>query len=239
VSDIFAEVEEDVRRERFEKLWKQYGDYAIALMAVIVIAIAGYKFWQRYDSQQHLNASSAFFAAQQIAATGDSRAAVAAFSSMAKNAPGGYTAVGQLAEANALIGAGNRSDAVALYKKLAEKDSSPLAAVARVRAAWATVDSAPKSEIESLLTPLNVENNAWRFMAREILAYADYRAGELGRSQSEFTTLATDKDAPTPLRARARAMSDFLKAGGDKNFGTVPKLPAPAPVENPKGQTSP
>jgi hypothetical protein len=238
VSDIFHEVEEDVRRERFEKLWKQYGDYAIALLAVIIIAIAGYKFWQRYETQQRLNASAAFFAAQQ--ATGNGAAAAAAFANIAKTAPSGYAAAAQLAEANALYSAGNRSDALGLYKKIAENNSSPLSAVARIRAAWATVDSAPKSDIERLLAPLNAETNAWRFMAREILAYADYRVGATGQSQSEFAALAADKNAPNPLRARARAMSDFMKAGGDKNFGSVPKPPsAPIEAENPKGQPSP
>ena len=34
MTDIFHEVEEEVRRERFEKIWKKYGDYAIAAVAV-------------------------------------------------------------------------------------------------------------------------------------------------------------------------------------------------------------
>jgi hypothetical protein len=240
VSDIFHEVEEDVRRERFEKLWKQYGDYAIALLAVIIIAIAGYKYWQRYETQQRLNASAAFSAAAQAAAAGDSKAAAASFANIAKTAPSGYAETAQLAEANALYSAGNRSDALALYKKIAENGSSPLAAVARIRAAWVTVDSAPKSEVEALLGPLTADNNSWRFMAKEILAYADYRAGALEQSQKEFAALAADKDAPDSLRGRARAMSEFVKAGGDRNFGNVPKPPsAPVEADNPKGQQSP
>ncbi|HTT98879.1 MAG TPA: tetratricopeptide repeat protein [Rhizomicrobium sp.] len=240
MSDIFHEVEEDVRRERFEKLWKQYGDYAIALAAVIVIAIAGYKFWQRYETQQRLNASAAFFAAQQAAASGNSTAAAASFANIAKTAPGGYSEAANLAEANALFAAGNRNDALALYKKIAQNSSSPLSAVARIRAAWATVDSAPRSDIEELLAPLNTQSNSWRFMAREILAYADYRAGATAQSQSEFAALAADKDAPESLQARARAMAEFMKAGGDKNFGNVPKPPAPpTEADNSKGQPSP
>ena len=240
MSDIFHEVEEDVRRERFEKLWKQYGDYAIALAAVIIIAIAGFKFWQRYELQQRQNASAAFFAAQQAGATGDSKVAAASFANIAKTAPSGYASAAQLAEANALLAAGNRNDALALYKKIAENTSSPLSAVARIRAAWATVDSAPRSDVEALLAPLNTESNSWRFMAREILAYADYRAGATGQSQTEFAALAANKDAPESMRARARAMAEFMKAGGDKNFGTVPQPPtAPAAPANPKVQPSP
>jgi hypothetical protein len=240
VSDIFHEVEEDVRRERFEKLWKQYGDYAIALLAVIIIAIAGYKFWQRYETQQRQNASAAFFSAQQVAASGNSKAAAASFANIAKTAPGGYATAAQFEEANALLSAGNRADALSIYKKIAENESSPLSAVARIRAAWATVDSAPKSDIEALLTPLNTPSNAWRFMAREILAYADYRVGAFDQAQSEFAALGADKDAPDTLRGRAKAMSDFIKAGGDKNFGNVPQPSAPpAQAENPEGQPAP
>jgi hypothetical protein len=239
VSDIFHEVEEDVRRERLEKLWKQYGDYAIAAVAVIVIAVAGFKFWQRYEMQQRMNASSAFFAARQVASSGNGPAAAAAFANLAKTGPGGYADVSQLAEADALNVAGNRSDALAIYKKIAEKDSSPLAAVARIRAAWLIVDTASKSEVESLLAPLNVNSNAWRFTAREILAYADYRSGAFGQAQSEFAALSSEKDASETVRGRASAMADFMKAGGDKDFGTVPKPPAPVSTDNPKGQPSP
>ena len=87
MTDIFREVEEDVRRERFEKLWKQYGDYAIALAAVIVIAIAGYKFWQRYEVQQRLKASSAFTAAQQLAESGGSGLTAAKPTAIARGLP--------------------------------------------------------------------------------------------------------------------------------------------------------
>jgi hypothetical protein len=43
MSDIFQEVEEDVRRERYEKLWKKYGNYIIALAVLIVAGVAA---WQ-------------------------------------------------------------------------------------------------------------------------------------------------------------------------------------------------
>jgi len=237
VSDIFHEVEEDVRRERLEKLWKQYGDYAIAAVAVVIIAVAGFKFWQRYELQQRTNASAAFFAARQMASPGNSSAAASAFANLAKTGPSGYAEVSQLAEADALNIAGNRSDALALYRKIAEKSSSPLAAVARVRAAWAIVDTAPKSDVENLLTPLNDNKNAWRFTAREILAYADYRSGAFAQAQSEFAALAAEKDASDTVRGRAKAMADFMKAGGDKDFGNVPK--PPASTDTSKGQPSP
>ena len=38
MSDIFQEVEEDVRRERYEQIWKQYGNYILAAAGVVVLA---------------------------------------------------------------------------------------------------------------------------------------------------------------------------------------------------------
>lgn len=242
MTDIFREVEEDVRRERFEKLWKQYGDYAIAAAAAVVIAVAGYKLWDRYEYQQRLNASSAFDAAQQASDSGNGTAAAQAFAKLAGSAPSGYATMARLAEADALLAAGNRADAVAIYKAMAENDNSPIASAARIRAAWAIVETAPKSDVQALLAPLSDPTSSWTYMAGEILAYADYRAGALKQAQAEFESLASDKNAPHALRGRTNAMATFLKAGGDKEFGFVPEAVPAAPEDqpgNPKGQTPP
>ena len=116
MSDIFREVEEDVRKERLEKLWKAYGDYAIALMALIILGIAGWQLWLRYESAQRAKASLEFVAAERIT---NSTQAAAAFDKLSKTAPGGYGQLSRLAEASALAVAGNPADAVTRYKAIA------------------------------------------------------------------------------------------------------------------------
>jgi hypothetical protein len=77
-------------------------------------------------------------------------------------------------------------------------------------------------------------------VAGEILAYADYRAGDLKAAQAGFESIAKSSDATRPLRGRAEAMATFIKGGGDKEYGTVPKpaLPQVTPG-SPKGPTAP
>ena len=225
MSDIFREVEEDVRKERLEKLWKAYGDYVIALLAVIILGIAGYELWQRYEDSQRAKASSAFVAAQQI--TNPTQAA-AAFAALSKTAPGGYGELSRLSEAGALAAAGKTGDAVALYKDIAN-DTGPLGAVARIRAAWLVADTASRSDLAALLEPVNGATSVWRQMAREVLAYSDYKAGKLTDATAEFDALAADPDAPDALKSRARAFSGFLHGGGAADYGSVPP-PAPPPA---------
>ncbi len=106
MSDIFREVEEDVRRERLEKLWKQYGDYIIAAVAAVAVGVAGYKLWDRYEFQQRLNAAKLYVVAQQAAEQGNVPAAQQSFAKLAKSGPSGYATMAKLSQANSLLAAG-------------------------------------------------------------------------------------------------------------------------------------
>ncbi len=64
MSDIFQEVEEDVRRERYEQLWKKYGNYMVAAAIVVVMAVGGYQLWKTYDLRQREQISDRYQAAQ-------------------------------------------------------------------------------------------------------------------------------------------------------------------------------
>jgi hypothetical protein len=227
LSDIFREVEEDVRREKLEKFWKAYGDYLIALAAVIIIGIAGFELWQRYEASQRDKASVAFSAAQRIS---NPKLAAVAFADLAKTAPRGYALLARLEQAHSLLATGQRDEAIALYKQIADEDKGGAGAVARLREAWALADTSSRADLETLLAPLREPAGAWKQMADEVLAYSDYRSNQMAKATDEFNALANDANAPQQLRVRARAMAAFLKQGGAKDFGTVPPpIPAPPP----------
>lgn len=230
MTDIFREVEEDVRRERLEKIWKQYGDYIIAAGALIIIAIAGFELWQRYEEGQREKASASFNAAIEIAARNPA-AGVDALGAVAASAPSGYASLAKLAKGDALLSAGDKARAVAEYEALANTDTGPLGSVARVRAAWALADTANKAQLQNVLGPLTQDASAWHQMAREVLAYSDYRTGDYPTAEGEYRALANDSGSPAPLKKRASIMAAFLKAGGNANFGFVPQ-PAPASPAN-------
>ena len=227
MSDIFQEVEEEVRRERYEKIWKEYGDYIVAGACLIVIGAAGFQLWRTYDQRQRVQASDQYAAAEQMLESGDTAQAVDAFGRLADSAPGGYKTLARLQHADALMASGERGDALVLYKQIASGGDEMLAAVARIRIAWAIADYAPRAELISTLGPLSDRSNAWWPMAAEVLAYWDYRSGALPAAVAGYQAIANDTDAPVPLRQRSEVMATFLKAGGDHDFGTVPAPPKP------------
>lgn len=230
MSDIFREVAEDVRRERLLKIWKTYGDYIVAAGVLALAGIAAFELWQHHEAGERAKAAAGLIAAERI--TNPTQAADA-FDTLAKSAPKGYALVARLSTANAMFASGQGKNAIDLYKQIAKDDDGPIGAVARLRAAWALADTAPRGELVELLAPLGQADNAWGPMVREVLAYADYRALDLKGAQMKYQLLAADAEAPEALRARARAMAQFIRQGGAANFGKVPQPVPTAPASAP------
>jgi hypothetical protein len=228
VSDIFREVEEDVRRERLEKLWKAYGNYAMVLLVLLFAGIGGWQLWQRHEMEERAKISDTLIAAQRIS---NPQAAASAMADLARTAPKGYALVARLSEANAMLASGQAPGAIDLYRDIAKQDNGLIGSVARLRAAWALADTGKRSDLLALLGPLDQAGNPWRQNAREVLAYADYRAMNSKAAISRYSELALDPESPEGLRARAKAMVEFLKNGGATNFGSVPADAVPTPPQ--------
>jgi hypothetical protein len=234
VSDIFREVEEDVRRERAEKIWKRWGAYILAAGVLVFVGIGGWQLWQRHERQEREKLSDQFLAAQRIT---NPRDAANAFVDLSRTGKGGYGLVARLAQANAMFASGQGKQAIDLYKEIAASDSGTIGSVARLRAAWASADTSTRNQLAELLKPFDQAENPWRQNAQEVLAYADYRALDMKSAQAKYAALAADPQSPDSLKARARAMADFIKNGGARDFGTVP--PDAVPLPPAAGATAP
>ncbi|HEU0095010.1 MAG TPA: hypothetical protein VFQ52_01050, partial [Rhizomicrobium sp.] len=157
------------------------------------------------------------------------RDAASTFGDLAAGDAKGYALVAKLSEANAMFSSNQQVNALALYKQIAAADSGAIGNAARLRAAWAQADTLSRTEMTDWLAPLDKPGSAWRPNAREVLAYADYRALDMKSAREKYAALAFDPEAPDALRARAKAMNAFLAGGGAVTFGTVPPEAMPLP----------
>jgi hypothetical protein len=229
LSDIFQEVEEDVRRERYEKLWKDYGNYIIALASVLVLAVAGYQAWTTYELNQRRLVSDRYQAAEELVRSGDPVKAEAAFGELAKDAPTGYATLAKFQLSAALLAQGKRDPAVALLRELVNSSDSVISEAARLRLAWTIADGTPRAEIVALLAPLNMPDSPWRAAAAEVLAYLDFVQGSRSDAQAAYAKLADDPTAPASLRQRAAAIAAYLKANPTAVPATAPAPPSSTP----------
>ncbi|MBO0752196.1 MAG: tetratricopeptide repeat protein, partial [Bradyrhizobiaceae bacterium] len=157
MSDIFTEVDEEVRREELARLWKRYGNYVYAVVCLLVAAVAAWVAYNRWLDSKADAAGAAFDAAARLIEEGKSGEAEAAFAKVAAEGTPGYQALAQLRLANA-IAARDPAAAVADYDKIAgTMAGQPLfSELASVRAATLRVDTASYDEMSRRLEPLTV-----------------------------------------------------------------------------------
>ena len=70
MSDIFNEVDEEVRRERLQALWKRYGNLILAILILAVAAVGGWRGYQYWEAKKAAAAGAAYDAAVTLADEG-------------------------------------------------------------------------------------------------------------------------------------------------------------------------
>jgi len=212
VSDIFTEVDEEIRREQLRKLWDRYGGLAVAAAIVLVLAIGGWRGWQWWEAKKAAEAGSAYDAAAALVEQGKLSEAEAAFGKVASEGTAGYRVLARLRDA-ALLGERDRAAAVAAYDAIA-KDSSVdplLQELASLRAALLLVDSAPLAEITQRLEPMAAAGKTFRHTARELLAVAAVRASDNAAAKRWIDTALSDAETPQGIRARLDVLATLTE----------------------------
>ena len=211
---LLREVDEELRRERLEKLWKRYGNLFLALSAGLVLAVAGYKGWQYYQRQQAETAGKAYVEALDLVRSGKTDAAEAALRKLAEGGHAGAAGLAKLRLAALKIRQGKVKEAIALYAQVSEDAAleMPYRNAARVRQAWLMVDSASRDNLAKVLGGLDVAGSPWRTAAREILALAALREGDKKTAANYLKQILADPEAPPEARSRANVL---LNATGE------------------------
>jgi hypothetical protein len=212
VSDIFTEVDEEVRRDQAFKYWQRYGKFVIAGAVAIVVATGGYVAYRDWSRKQAMAEGARFIAAADLAAQGQAAPAATAFADIAKDGPAGYAALARLRAAALKAEAGDAAGAAEMYRAIAADSSieHDLRDAATILAALQVAGSADPAELEKQLAPLTTPRNAWRHAAWEIMAVAAARSGDTSKARELYTKIADDAEAPAGMRARAAEMLAVL-----------------------------
>ena len=209
---FLREIDEELRQERYAKLWKKYGNHLIAAALALVVGVAGYQGWRTYDVKNRMEQGERFAAAQELAASGETAAAVEAFAALADDAGGGYELLARLRTAAGLAKTGDKPAAIVVYRQLSEDSGiDPVYRdLAVVMEALLVIDGAEAGAIRLRLAPLMADDNPWRHSARELAAHAAVSAGDRKAARELFTNLARDGAAPQGIRSRAGEMLSVL-----------------------------
>jgi hypothetical protein len=212
VADIFTEVDEDLRRDRAERLWKAYGKYLMAAALVVVLATAGWTWWSDHQRKQAAAEGERFFAAASRLASADPQQAIGAFDALGREGKSGFRIVALMHEAGLKARNGDAPGALAIYRSVANDAAADpdLRDAAALLGALVSVETLPPTEIDGMLARLTTSTSPWRFSALEVSAVAALRGGNPVRAKELYARIADDVAAPGSSRTRAAEMIQAL-----------------------------
>jgi hypothetical protein len=211
VSELFDEVDEDVRRDQLKKLWDQYSIFIVAGALLIIAAVGGWRGYQYLEAEKAAVAGAAFEKAADLAEQNKHAEAEAAFNELAANAPSGYRMLARL-RAAAEVAVRDPQAAVKLYDGIAADRSVGATEqdLAKVRAAAVLLETAGYDEMLQRLEPATTPTATFRHTARELLALSAWRANDTTAARRWLDMIANDGETPAGLRSRAEALQALL-----------------------------
>ena len=220
MTDLFEEVEEQLRSDRYRALARKGAPWVLALAALALVVALGIWGWQQYRQQTTDKASEQYAAALAAFAQGDAAKATQLWGEVAKSPAKAYQSLALMQLGGLKIASGKPDDvkaALALFDQAAAAaPDDMLGDAARLKSAFAILDTAPFAEVEGRLAPLMKDGHPYRVQAREALAFAKLMKGDTAGARSDFVVITGTLEAPDGARQRAQAAMGLIDSGSAK-----------------------
>ena len=211
MSELFDEVDEDVRRDQLKKLWDQYSIYIVATALLIIASVGGWRGYQYLEVKKAAEAGAAFDKAVELSDANKHAEAEAAFADLAAKAPSGYRVLARLRTATE-VASRDQQAAAKMFDEIAADRSVGAAErdLARIRAAQLLLEKSTYPDMKQRLEAAAAPGATFRHTARELLALSAWRTNDSAATRQWLDLIANDGESPPNLRSRAEALQALL-----------------------------
>jgi hypothetical protein len=215
VSDVFREVDEEVRREQLKKLWERFQIPIIGAVVLVVVGVGGWRVQEWWQARLAAEVGTQFENAITLAESGKHEEAEKIFAQIAVDGTPAYRALARMRRAAELT-TSDAPAAIEAYKQISADGSidQGLRDVASLRAAGLLIDAGSHVDARKLLEPLVQPENDFRHAARELLALNAYKADDRPGAIKWYSAILTDPSAPASSRTRAEMLIALTAADG-------------------------
>lgn len=202
--DFISEVQEELRKDDYNRWLKKYGPY-LAAVIVLIVAVTGYFQWKEYrDQLTSENTSYDFIEIVDSVGTDNSKA-IAGFTALSETAPNGYAGISLLRAAELELTNGEKEKAVILLDRAAatftKKRHSQLA---QLKAAYIMAGQGNYEDVRRRVEPLAVKDEPYQYLARELMAHAATQMNDLQTARMQLSYIENNPGAPETIAARAK-----------------------------------
>ncbi len=214
IENFFREVSEDVQNDKLKKIWDTYGlQIIIAVIVVLTIAVS-FETFKAWQVKRNETWSDAYAYALNLQAQGKYDESLKVLAEIEQKNKGIYSDIAEIQKANVLFEQGKNSEALAKLEQIVndENVNPKMRHITAVKLASYKLDTAPRAEIEKLLTPLMSEESSWKNIAKEMLAMLEIREGNIEKAKALYTEILNSPDLSDGLKLRVQDMLSALNS---------------------------
>jgi len=206
VSDIFQEVDKELREEKYKTIWNKYKYYIIGMFVLFVFGVGFNSFWKQ-DSLNEVNDRSArFFTAMELAQE-DKKSAILMlqeFVSKEKNSSKYHAMIASFAEAAIRRSDKDFTGALAIYNMISINNISIFYKdYAKLSSAEMLIALKNNNGAKIILENLSSSSSDLKFIAKEYLGYMQINDGNIAKAKDIFKSLAEEASVSTNMKNRS------------------------------------
>lgn len=223
--EFLQDVEKDMRHEKLEKIWKDYGKLISTLVVIAIGGSGGWVLWKNHTKKQLNLTSQKFMKAQELVDRGNIAEGLGVYDSILNDSSKTYKALAAIAKAGVLS---NKTPedvkkAEALLTELSlnksvDKIMRDFATVALIRididrSNLKTVDEPTKAKMIAHLVTLDTlcaNHSPYTLLAQELKGVILFALNDFAKASEVYVKIAQTKDCPRGLQARAEIMSQLI-----------------------------
>ena len=200
MANIFREVDEDIRKERYINLFRKYGVYVIALIVIIVGTLAGIQFYSGYQ----VNRNEMLFAEYINIIENNSDDTLEKLSDSGNTSNLFLNGMYLLKRSDLLVASGQIDQATLLLSEAIENNALNKIHndVAIYKLLMINIETLSIEEIKSYQNKLISEVDAF-YLTEELIAIKFLIEGQKEDAIKKFSELSTDNSVPIEIKNRS------------------------------------
>ena len=204
MANIFNEVDEDIRKERYKKLWSSYGKYLIGLIISIILIFSINQYLVLKNIADNKRLLDVYFTAAEDIEKKQFELANENLSKIYNDKNTTLAAFSAFKLSESYLENNNRIDALAVLENIFSNNS--LETIYRELALYKYIminfDLLDISEIESKISTINIKERQLNPYFRELLGIKYITINNKARASSIFNELSSSENTPFDLKIR-------------------------------------
>lgn len=232
VDSFISEVQEELRKDDYNRWLKKYGPYLFAIIMAVILGTA-YMEWQKSRDAKVAEKMSFSYLEAGKTAQEDPDKGIQSYIDLSGNAPAGYAGLSLVRAAELELDRGNTQNAINLLDGAADQfEDKRHAQLAQMKVGYILAGQGSYDDVISRMTPLIEKGEPYEYLARELLAFAANENGDGQTAKKHYSYLETIPGIPDTIKARAE--QNIMMMNLENSDATVDEEPTNlTPLETP------